>query len=63
MQIGESPMDRNNFNQDYVIVEPTRTKTRQPAKKSRWREIEAIQDQKRLEEELQQFDYSTDFDD
>lgn len=55
-------MDRNSFNQDTVIVEPPRAKTRQPAKKSRWREIEAIQDQKRLEEELQDFDYSLDFD-
>ena len=56
-------MDMNSFNQDFVMVEPTRTKTRQSAKKSRWREIEAIQDQKRLQKELQQFDYSSDFDD
>lgn len=56
-------MDRNSFNQDQVIVEPTRAKTRQPAKKSRWREIEAIQDQKRLQKELQQFDYALDFED
>ena len=55
-------MDRNSFDQDQVIVEPTRAKTRQPAKKSRWREIEAIQDQKRLQKELQQFDYAPELD-
>ncbi|ART83317.1 DUF3545 domain-containing protein [Oceanisphaera profunda] len=48
-------MDRSSFNQDFVVAPSTRAKTRQPAKKGRWREIEAIQDQKRLQEELQQY--------
>lgn len=48
-------MDRNSFNQNLVDAPSKRPKTRGAAKKGRWREIEAIQDQKRLQEELQQY--------
>ena len=48
-------MERNSFNQEFVDAPVKRTKTREPAKKSRWREIEALQDHKRLQEELQQY--------
>ncbi|MBU3823436.1 MAG: DUF3545 family protein [Candidatus Oceanisphaera merdipullorum] len=48
-------MERNSFNQDFVDAPVSRPKTREAAKKSRWREIEALQDQKRLQAELQQY--------
>lgn len=53
-------MERSSFNQELVVTESPRSKSRGPAKKSKWREIEAIQDQKRLQEELQQFDCTLD---
>ena len=53
-------MERSSFDQELVVTRSPRTKTREPAKKSKWREIEAIQDQKRLQEELQQFDCTLD---
>lgn len=54
-------MERSSFDQESVVERSPRAKSREPAKKSRWREIEAIQDQKRLQEELQQFDCTFDF--
>ena len=48
-------MDRNSFDQDLADAPVKRPKTREAAKKSRWREIEALQDHKRLQEELQQY--------
>ncbi|GGB31778.1 hypothetical protein GCM10011502_00910 [Oceanisphaera marina] len=53
-------MERSSFNQELVVTESPRAKSRGSAKKSKWREIEAIQDQKRLQEELQQFDCTLD---
>ena len=53
-------MERSSFNQELVVTESPRAKSRGAAKKSKWREIEAIQDQKRLQEELQQFDCTLD---
>lgn len=48
-------MERSSFDQDFVVERAPRT-PREPAKKHKWREIEAIMDKKRLQEELQDLD-------
>jgi hypothetical protein len=49
-------MERSSFDQEFVVERSPRSKSREPAKKRKWREIEALQDQKRLQQELQQLD-------
>lgn len=55
-------MERSSFDQEFVVERSTR-KSREPAKKRKWREIEALQDQKRLQQELQQLDCTFEFED
>ncbi|MDP5291606.1 DUF3545 family protein [Oceanimonas sp. CHS3-5] len=54
-------MERSRFDQEFVVEKPTRT-PREPAKKRKWREIEALKDKKRLREELQQLDCTFELD-
>ncbi|WP_298718305.1 DUF3545 family protein [uncultured Oceanisphaera sp.] len=55
-------MERSSFDQEFVVERSSR-KSREPAKKRKWREIEALQDQKRLQQELQQLDCTFEFED
>ncbi|MBR9858863.1 MAG: DUF3545 family protein [Oceanisphaera sp.] len=55
-------MERSSFDQEFVVERSTR-KSREPAKKRKWREIEALQDQKRLQQELQQLDCTFELED
>ncbi|MFP2770798.1 DUF3545 family protein [Oceanisphaera sp. KMM 10153] len=55
-------MERSSFDQEFVVERSPR-KSREPAKKRKWREIEAIQDQKRLQQELQQLDCTFELED
>ncbi|WP_116472513.1 DUF3545 family protein [Zobellella maritima] len=49
-------MDRFSFDQEFVVERSPRSTTREPAKKRKWREIEALKDKRRLQEELQLLD-------
>ncbi|GAA3706945.1 hypothetical protein GCM10022421_12600 [Oceanisphaera sediminis] len=55
-------MERSSFDQEFVVERSSR-KSREPAKKRKWREIEALQDQKRLQQELQQLDCTFELED
>ncbi|MCT7655697.1 DUF3545 family protein [Oceanimonas sp. NS1] len=54
-------MERSRFDQDFVVERSPRT-AREPAKKRKWREIEALKDKRRLQEELQQLDCTFELD-
>ncbi|GAA3534871.1 DUF3545 family protein [Zobellella aerophila] len=49
-------MDRFSFDQEFVVERSPRSTSREPAKKRKWREIEALKDKQRLREELQLLD-------
>lgn len=49
-------MDRFSFDQEFVVERSPRSTTREPAKKRKWREIEALKDKRRLQEELRLLD-------
>lgn len=49
-------MDRFSFDQEFVVERSPRSTPREPAKKRKWREIEALKDKQRLREELQLLD-------
>ena len=53
-------MDRSSFSQEFVVKRSPRFNAREAAKIGKWRKIEAILDQQRLQQELQQFDFSFD---
>ncbi|MCC4265100.1 DUF3545 family protein [Oceanimonas baumannii] len=48
-------MERSCFDQSFVVEKAPRA-SREPAKKRKWREIEALMDRKRLRDELQELD-------
>ena len=54
-------MERSRFDQELVVEKSPRT-SREPAKKRKWREIEALKDKRRLQQELQQLDCTFEFD-
>lgn len=49
-------MDR--FDADDSIITDPELRSRQPAKKRKWREIETLKDKYRLQKELQSIDFS-----
>ncbi|MGR7921797.1 DUF3545 domain-containing protein [Zobellella denitrificans] len=50
-------MERFSFeDQEFVVERSARGTSREPAKKRKWREIEALKDKKRLQKELQLLD-------
>ncbi|WP_375055445.1 DUF3545 family protein [Zobellella sp. DQSA1] len=49
-------MERFSFDQEFVVERSPRSASREPAKKRKWREIEALKDKQRLQKELQLLD-------
>ncbi|MGB5855895.1 MAG: DUF3545 family protein [Oceanisphaera sp.] len=49
-------MERSSFSQKFVVKRSPRFNAREAAKIGQWRKIEAILDEQRLQQELQQFD-------
>ncbi|WP_107851110.1 DUF3545 family protein [Oceanimonas marisflavi] len=54
-------MERSRFDQEFVVEKSPRT-SREPAKKRKWREIEALEDKRRLQQELRQLDCTFELD-
>ncbi|WMC11534.1 DUF3545 family protein [Oceanimonas pelagia] len=54
-------MERSRFDQEFVVEKSPRA-PREPAQKRKWREIEALKDKRRLQEELQQLDCTFELD-
>ncbi|PSJ46079.1 DUF3545 domain-containing protein [Zobellella endophytica] len=54
-------MERFSFDQDFVVERSPRSSSREPAKKRKWREIEALKDKQRLQKELQLLDCAFEF--
>lgn len=54
-------MERFSFNQEFVVERSPRSSSREPAKKRKWREIEALKDKQRLQKELQLLDCAFEF--
>ncbi|PSJ45964.1 DUF3545 domain-containing protein [Zobellella taiwanensis] len=54
-------MERFSFDQELVVERSPRGTPREPAKKRKWREIEALKDKQRLQKELQLLDCAFEF--